>query len=98
MLGQCFKNQIGDSRSGTDQAKTFGTAKFDIMLPVRTATGSEKLKVSLTYYYCQTKESGVCKVGSVVWTVPLELKADAKDAAVSLPYKIEEAKPAEDRS
>ncbi len=68
------------------------TAKFDITLPVKAATGSEKLKVSLTYYYCQTKESGVCKVGSVVWTVPVELKADAKDAAVSLPFKIEEAK------
>jgi sugar lactone lactonase YvrE len=74
------------------------TAKFDIALPVKAATGSEKLKVSLTYYYCQTKESGICKVGSVVWTVPVELKADAKDAAVALPYKIVEAKLPDDGS
>jgi hypothetical protein len=34
-------------------------------------------------------------VGSVIWTVPVELAADAKAAAVSLPYKIEEAKSAD---
>jgi thiol-disulfide isomerase/thioredoxin len=71
------------------------TATFEIAVPLRAATGADKLKVSLIYYYCQSKETGVCKVGSVVWTVPLELADDAKSMILSLPHKIEDAKPAD---
>src|SRR5262249_5924412 len=68
------------------------TAEFEIRVPVKGSGSGDKLKVSLIYYYCQTKEPGLCKVGSVIWTVPVELAADAKEATVPLPYKIEEAK------
>jgi hypothetical protein len=62
---------------------------------VRASGGSDTVKVSLTYYYCQTKESGICKVGSVIWTVPWEVTAEAKETAIPLPYKIEAAKPSD---
>ena len=50
--------------------------EFDIRLPVKQATGADSVTVSLNYYYCQEGENGVCKTGSVVWKIPLELTAD----------------------
>jgi thiol-disulfide isomerase/thioredoxin len=63
------------------------STKFDIDLPTATTTGSDKLKVSLAYYYCQTGAEGICKAGSVVWNVPLSL-SDAGPASVLLPFKV----------
>jgi hypothetical protein len=56
-------------------------------LPTVTTTGSDKLKVSLAYYYCQTGAEGICKAGSVVWNLPLSL-SDAGPASVLLPFKV----------
>ncbi|MEX2112310.1 MAG: thioredoxin-like domain-containing protein [Pirellulales bacterium] len=63
-------------------------ASFDIDLPVNGASGTDKLKVSLAYYYCQDGSEGVCKVGSVVWNVPLELAADAAPSSITLPHSV----------
>jgi DNA-binding beta-propeller fold protein YncE len=63
-------------------------ATFDIELPLGGATGAEKLQVSLAYYYCQEGAEGVCKAGSVVWSVPLEVTSDATEAHVALPYTV----------
>jgi hypothetical protein len=63
------------------------SATFDIELPAA-ETGSEKLKVSLGYYYCQSGSEGVCKAGSVIWTLPVTLSADASETSVQLPFKV----------
>ncbi len=65
------------------------SATFDIELPAAGDSGREKLKISLAYYYCQDGSEGVCKAGSVVWSLPLALSANAKDAAARLPYKVQ---------
>jgi thiol-disulfide isomerase/thioredoxin len=64
-------------------------AKFDIRLPVKESAGSETVTLSMNYYYCQEGESGLCKMGSVVWTIPLQLTPDAANdtAPVSLTVK-----------
>jgi sugar lactone lactonase YvrE len=61
---------------------------FDIELPVSNSAGSEKVKVSLAYYYCQEGSEGVCKAGSVVWNVPVELAADGADSPVHLLHTV----------
>ena len=53
-------------------------------------SGKDNLTLSLTYYYCQKKSLGLCKVGSVIWTVPLELSADSGAPSVQLKHKIVE--------
>ncbi len=63
------------------------SARFDIDLPTSAATGSDKLKISLAYYYCQTGAEGVCKAGSVIWNLPVSL-ANAGPASVQLPFKV----------
>jgi hypothetical protein len=63
------------------------SAQFDIELPTA-AMGMDKLKVSLAYYYCKTGAEGVCKAGSVVWTLPVSLAVDAAENSVRLPHKV----------
>ena len=64
------------------------SSTFEIVLPLDEASGSEKLTVSLGYYYCQNGSEGVCKVGSVAWTLPLTVSATATETEAKLTYKV----------
>ena len=64
-------------------------SEFEVLLPVSSAAGKDQLKLSLTYYYCQEEAEGLCKVGSVVWTVPVSVSADAPETVVPLALKVE---------
>lgn len=63
-------------------------ADFEISLPLSEEHGSETLKISLVYYYCEEAGAGLCKVGSVVWTAPIKLTADADSDAVELTHRV----------
>ncbi|MGD9722181.1 MAG: thioredoxin-like domain-containing protein [Pirellulales bacterium] len=71
----------------TDAPRT--APSFDIELPVAEAAGTDRLKISLAYYYCQDGSEGVCKAGSVIWTVPINIAADATNSSVSLPHTVQ---------
>ena len=62
-------------------------AEFDVPVPV-SGPGSDEVTVSLNYYYCQEKDDGVCKVGSVVFTVPLTVAEDASPSTAKLTHEI----------
>jgi hypothetical protein len=82
--------------SGPADRGAFGRTKlgpptdaFDV--PVRVnGTGQDELTVSLNYFYCQTKDAGVCKVGAVVFTVPLNIAPGATSTSVRLVHNIPE--------
>jgi thiol-disulfide isomerase/thioredoxin len=62
-------------------------AEFDV--PVRiSGAGEDEVAVSLSYFYCQTKDGGVCKVGAVVFTVPLNIVTDGGGALIKLEHRI----------
>jgi len=63
-------------------------AKFEISLPVDAQTGRDTLEISLNYFYCQSGAEGLCKAGSVVWTVPIELAPDAATSVVPLRHRV----------
>jgi hypothetical protein len=65
------------------------SAKFEIKLPVAADSGEDELKVTLNYYYCQEGGEGLCKVGTVVWTVPVKLGGDATRSTAPLKLKVE---------
>ena len=65
-------------------------AGFDIRLPAKESAGSENITLSMNYYYCQEGESGVCKIGSVVWTIPLQLAPDGESKPVPVSLKVKE--------
>lgn len=62
--------------------------RFTIRLPVQSDTGEQTLEVGLVYHYCREGAEGLCKVGSVVWTVPIRLSADAEAVAVPLRHQV----------
>jgi DNA-binding beta-propeller fold protein YncE/cytochrome oxidase Cu insertion factor (SCO1/SenC/PrrC family) len=64
-------------------------ADFTVKLPV-TGAGDDEINVSLNYYYCQEGDEGVCKIGSVVFTVPIKIADDAKESTASLRHEIPE--------
>lgn len=64
-------------------------AKFAFKLPVTGNSGNDTIKVSLNYYYCEDSAEGVCKTGSVTWTVPLQLAEGESRTAVDLTLKVE---------
>ncbi len=64
------------------------SASFDIDLAAAATTGTDKLRISLAFYYCQTGGEGVCKASSVVWNLPITLAADAPGSTVQLPFKV----------
>jgi DNA-binding beta-propeller fold protein YncE len=76
--------------TGTLVEAAMRAATFDIDLPVAADKGSDQLKVSLAYYYCQQGAEGVCKAGSVVWNVPVSVSPDAAESSVRLPFAVKD--------
>jgi hypothetical protein len=62
-------------------------AVFDIRLPIA-GPGNDVIRLSMEYYYCPEGGEGLCKVGSVVWTVPLRIADAAQGSTVSLVHKV----------
>jgi thiol-disulfide isomerase/thioredoxin len=65
------------------------TAEFDVSVPVK-GKGEDEFAVSLTYYYCEKGDDGVCKTGSVIFTVPINIADDGSGEPVKLTYEIPE--------
>jgi len=59
--------------------------EFEITLPVN-GEGDDEIKVSMNYYYCQEGDGGLCKTGSVTWTVPLKVTDKAKAGQLRLTF------------
>jgi hypothetical protein len=60
---------------------------FTITVPV-TGRGKDRLRVAMNYYYCQESGGGLCKVGSVRWTIPLEISPDGSPDQLSLTHEV----------
>jgi hypothetical protein len=80
--------------TGPINRTTFGRNSLDnlsadFQIPLRVdATGADDLQVSLTYYYCQTKDEGVCKVGAIVFSVPIQVVSDGSTSPIKLVHTI----------
>jgi DNA-binding beta-propeller fold protein YncE len=61
---------------------------FTIRLPAEPGGGEDTIQVGLTYYYCRSGAEGLCKVGSVVWTVPLRVSPNAETTTVALRHQV----------
>jgi hypothetical protein len=61
---------------------------FEIRVPVIAAEGEQQLKLCLEFLYC-TVGDGLCKIGSVAWSVPLRLSSSAAAQSVQLEFEPE---------
>ncbi len=64
--------------------------EFDIPLTVQ-SEGEDSVSVNVKYYYCEDKEGddATCKIGSVVFAVPLKISKEGKSTTVDLKYTVE---------
>ena len=60
-----------------------------MLLPV-VGDGFERLKLSLLFYYCQADGAGLCKMGGVVWSLPLKVSQRGVTASPELRYAVRE--------
>jgi sugar lactone lactonase YvrE len=68
------------------------SATFAVTLPVK--PGETSVSISMNYYYCQDEtESGLCKIGSVVFQQPLKISDDAKQTSAKLAHVVKDFAP-----
>ncbi len=79
--GPVDRSQIGKSIKVGEKK-----ASFAVPLPVAKNAGTDRVKLTLTYYYCQDGAEGLCKVGQVTWVIPLKVDAATKQDSVSLKH------------
>ncbi len=60
----------------------------EVSLPLANPVGKAVLEVGMSYYWCRETPGGLCRAGSVVWTVPVEVAAEAKDDVVELAHEV----------
>ena len=63
------------------------SASFSVEVPVEGA-GKDLLKLGMQYFYCQEGAEGLCKMGSVVWTVPVNVAAAGTTDPLVLSHKV----------
>jgi DNA-binding beta-propeller fold protein YncE len=59
----------------------------EIRLPLQAAQGRDAFRLVLDYFYCREGTEGLCKMGTVFWTIPLEVSASAERSAISLRHR-----------
>lgn len=58
------------------------TVQFSV--PLTAKTGKAEVMVTLTYGYCTSGKGGLCKIGTLAWTVPLTVALNAAESEVKL--------------
>jgi hypothetical protein len=49
-----------------------------LRIPIRTfEPGKAELRMQLTLFYCREDNTGTCRIKTLVWRVPVEVKNDA---------------------
>jgi hypothetical protein len=66
---------------------------FEIRAPLAAGApaggaGRDTFRVVLDYYYCREGAEGLCKFGTVAWTIPVELSATADRTAIELRHEV----------
>jgi len=62
-------------------------ASFTVRLPVRQTGGEDTMRVRLEFFYCRDGAEGICKAGTVVWSLPVKLDPTAGNDTVVLHYQ-----------
>ncbi len=73
-------------------------AEFNVSLPLNAEHGEAPLELALTYYFCREGREGLCRVGSVIWSVPIRVAQDATSSEVKLKFDIPSGDEAEEDS
>ncbi|HLN99078.1 MAG TPA: thioredoxin-like domain-containing protein [Pyrinomonadaceae bacterium] len=73
---------------GHDKAvsRSFKNLSLPLRIPIRTfEVGAAEIRVQLTLFYCREDNTGTCRIKTLVWRVPLEVKSDGAGTEIKLP-------------
>lgn len=62
-------------------------AEFEVLLPV-SGTGKDQVQLGFDYFYCTVEEGGLCRKGSVVFDIPLELVESGPSEPIVLVHTV----------
>lgn len=83
------ENRVVDRREfGRSMSIEKPSAEVEIRLPLEVAEGRESFRLVLDYYYCREGAEGLCKAGTVFWTIPLEVSPTAAATVVRLRHRV----------
>ncbi|MGY8767088.1 MAG: thioredoxin-like domain-containing protein [Pirellulales bacterium] len=72
----------------SDSMTLLETPGKEVSIPLEVSgTGSSNIRVSMSYYYCQVGNVGLCKAASVQWAVPIVVVEQGGPSSVSLQVK-----------
>ncbi|MBX3412990.1 MAG: redoxin domain-containing protein [Pirellulales bacterium] len=91
-----YRVEAAAKEGPVDRAKIGGTVRvepaakdFEISVPVASALGIDKLKVTVVYYYCQESDEGLCKMKTASWLIPVKVSDDSGLDRLKLKTKAE---------
>ncbi|MCC6123550.1 MAG: redoxin domain-containing protein [Pirellulales bacterium] len=79
---------VGRANFGKSRPVEKPAQSLEINLPLNAAEGRDAFRLILDYYYCREGAEGLCKAGTVFWTIPLEISPTADRAGVSLRHRV----------
>ena len=82
MAPQRYKISVEDGKNITIDEKLATRSAKDLKLPLRiplnaVSAGSANLRAQVTLFYCREDNTGTCRIKTLVWQVPVQIKADA---------------------
>ena len=82
MAPQRYKISVEDGKNITIDEKLATRSAKDLKLPLRiplnaVSAGSANLRAQVTLFYCREDNTGTCRIKTLVWQVPVQVKADA---------------------
>jgi thiol-disulfide isomerase/thioredoxin len=81
-----FKSdQIPELAEGFDQPSM---SEFEVELPLGLASGEDRVRFQVTYFYCQQGLESLCRIGQVSWTGKVVVAADGEEEAVLLTHRV----------
>jgi hypothetical protein len=77
-LGLLSETELGAIGHDKVVSRSLKNLQLPLRIPVRTfATGNAELRLQLTLFFCREDNTGTCRIKTLVWRVPVEVKNDA---------------------
>ncbi|MCA9156114.1 MAG: redoxin domain-containing protein, partial [Planctomycetales bacterium] len=80
-----FDNAVSTKR----QSISNPTEKIEFGLPLAKASGKERIRITLTYFYCREDAQAVCKIGNVSWTGQIVVSPQAGESLLRLEHTVQ---------
>jgi thiol-disulfide isomerase/thioredoxin len=71
-----------DARQAVEPPKTGNVVTFHV--PLAAKSGTATLQVTVDFGYCRSGKGGLCKLGTEVWSVPVEIAQGATERVIRL--------------